>query len=199
MFLMTHARKILMALNLILILLIAVTASAAASAPAVTAGQADGTTGRGFSTTFSYYYVAGSTLTTRDSTSGWGYSGVGCVSLANGDELFTVSLELPEGARIDYLRLFYRDTSASNGMAWLTTYDGAGNFTDLTSVSSAGNGGYGTTLSPYLGHVVNNASRAYVLNWAANQTGNTMQLCGLRVAYRLAVNEFYLPLLMRRS
>lgn len=190
MFLMTPARKILLALNLVLILLIVLTASVSA---------ADGTPGRGFSTTFSYYHIAGSAFTTRDSTSGWDYDSVGCVSLANGSELFTASLELPEGARIDYLRLFYRDTSASNGTTWITTYNGAGNFADLTSVSSAGNSGYGTTLSPYLGHIVDNASQSYVLNWQAAQTGTTMQLCGMRVAYRLAVNEFYLPLLMRRQ
>ena len=48
-------------------------------------------------------------------------------------------------------------------------------------------GGYGTTLSTYLGHVVNTELNAYVLNWRPNQLGSAMRLCGLRVAYRLPV------------
>lgn len=134
---------------------------------------------------FYYKFLAGSALRPRDSSSGWRYEGVGCVYRSNGSELFTINLDIPNGARIDYLRLFYRDTSASNGTAWITNYDGAGNFTDLTSVSSAGNGGYGTTLSPQLSHVVDTAARSYVVNWEPAQNGNTMQLCGVRVAYRL--------------
>jgi hypothetical protein len=136
-------------------------------------------------TDFYYAFVAGSSLRPRDSSSGWRYQGVGCVYINNGNQLMTVDLNIPAGARIDYLRLYYRDTSASNSTAWITTYDGAGAFTDLTNVSSAGNSGYGTTLSPLVSHVVNNASRSYSLNWQANQTGTSMQLCGLRVAYRL--------------
>jgi hypothetical protein len=136
-------------------------------------------------TDFYYAFVAGSSLRPRDSSSGWRYPGVGCVYINNGNQLMTVDLNIPTGARIDYLRLYYRDTSASNSTAWITNYDGAGAFTDLTNVASTGNSGYGTTLSPLVSHVVNNASRSYSLNWQANQTGTSMQLCGLRVAYRL--------------
>jgi hypothetical protein len=136
-------------------------------------------------TDFYYTFVAGSSLRPRDSSSGWRYPGVGCVYINNGNQLMTIDLNIPTGARIDYLRLYYRDASASNSTAWVTNYNGAGAFTDLTSVSSAGNSGYGTTLSPFVNHVVNNASRSYSLNWQANQTGTSMQLCGLRVAYRL--------------
>ena len=136
-------------------------------------------------TDFYYKFIAGSALRPRDSSSGWRYDSVGCVYRSSGSELFTQNLDIPDGARIDYLRLFYRDTSASNATAWITNYDGAGNFTDLTSVNSAGNSGYGTTLSPLLSHVTNTASRSYVVNWEPAQNGNTMQLCGVRVAYRL--------------
>ena len=136
---------------------------------------------------FYYIYVAGATFRPRDSASGWDYSGVGCVSRASGSELFISDLAIPNGSRIDYLRIYYYDTSASNSTAWITNYDGAGNYTDLTSAVSAGTGGYGTVLSAYLGHVANTASRSYTLNWSAGTNGNTMRLCGLRVAYRLPV------------
>ena len=100
-------------------------------------------------------------------------------------DLFTLHLEVPNGARIDYLRLFFYDTSSANSQSWITTYDAQGAFSDLTSVDSVGAGGYSTTLSAYLGHVVDTATNAYVLNWRPNQLGNAMRLCGLRVAYRL--------------
>jgi hypothetical protein len=134
---------------------------------------------------FYYIHVTGATLRPRDSSSGWDYSGVGCVQLANGSELLNIHLDIPNGSRIDYLRMFFYDTSSNNSTAWVTNYNGSGSFTDLVSVNSTGNAGYGSQLSPLLEHVVNNSSRSYALNWRANQTGGSMRLCGLRVAYRM--------------
>lgn len=100
---------------------------------------------------------------------------------------FTLHLDVPHGARIEYLRLFYYDTSPANSQAWITTYNAQGSLTDLTTITSTGATGYGTTLSPQITHVVDTANNAYVLNWRANQLGKSMRLCGLRVAYRLPV------------
>jgi hypothetical protein len=136
--------------------------------------------------TFYYAFVAGSALHPVDSDTTWNYDGYGCVSASTGaSNLFNVHLDLPQGSRIDYLRIFYYDTSSNDSRAWITTYDGEGGFSDLTDVDSSGNSGYGTALSDYVGHVVDTTNDSYVLNWRANQTGSTMRLCGLRVAYRL--------------
>ena len=136
---------------------------------------------------FRYIYVAGAALRPRDNSSGWDYSGVGCVSRASGSELLNIHLAIPDGSRIDYLRIYYYDTSGSNSTAWVTNYDSAGNYTDVINVASTGSGGYGTQLSAYSGHVANTASRSYVLNWSAATNGSSMRLCGLRVAYRVPV------------
>jgi hypothetical protein len=106
---------------------------------------------------------------------------------ATPNELFTLNLDIPHGARIDYLRLLYYDKSAANSQAYITAYDAQGSLSDLIGVNSSGNSGYGYQISAYLGHVVDTESKAYVLNWRANQRGSTMRLCGLRVAYRLPV------------
>jgi hypothetical protein len=106
-------------------------------------------------------------------------------------------LDLPEGSRIDYLRIFYYDTSANDSRAWITTYDGTGGYDDIATVPSSGNGGYGTEVSAYVGEVVSNLNNAYVLNWHASQTGDTMRLCGLRVAYRLPL--VYLPIIFKNG
>jgi hypothetical protein len=134
-----------------------------------------------------FYYVlgAGSTFRPRASSTTWGYPGTGCVNAVSGNDIFTLPLILPQGSRIDYLRLYYYDTSNHNSRAWITTYNGSGGFTDLLNVDSTGNSGYGTTLSTFSGHIVDNFSNSYVLNWQPDQTGGTMRLCGMRVAYRL--------------
>ena len=135
---------------------------------------------------FYYMYVAGSTLRHRISGNNWYSAGSGgCVYTDNTSNILNLDAQFPEGARIDYLRIFYYDTSASDSTAWVTAYDGASGLNDLTNVSSSGDTGYGTNLGGYLGHVVNSYTSAYLLNWRPIVADNTMQLCGLRVAYRL--------------
>jgi hypothetical protein len=74
---------------------------------------------------------------------------------------------------------------ALKSYAWVTIYDGAGDYTDITSVSFGTDVGYHTNLSAYVGHVVENGDNAYVLNWRPTFGGNGFRLCGMRVAYRL--------------
>lgn len=139
---------------------------------------------------FYYVFAAGSTLRPREVSQGWTASGDGGCIYANAlpGQVMNLHLDLPEGSRIDYLRLFFYDSSSgSDSIAWVTIYDGAGGLTDLTNVLSTGTAGYGTTLSALVEHVVANADHAYVLNWRPNVTGSSMRLCGLRVAYRLPI------------
>lgn len=149
---------------------------------------------------FHYLHVAGSTLRPRNSISTWASSGDGgCIyATANPGIVYNLDLQLPMGARIDYLRIYYYDTSASDSNAWVTIYNDSGGLTDITSVSSSGTSGYGTNLSAYIGHVVNNSDYSYVLNWRPNVDGNTNRLCGLRVAYRIALDKtVFLPMVIK--
>ncbi len=144
--------------------------------------------GINWSALYYYYHATGSAFRPRDSSVDWGNDGSGgCLYLTAGStsEIFNIHLEVPHGSRIEYLRIYYYDTSASNSTAWVTRYDDEGGYQDVTSVSSAADTGYGTQLGVYLEHVVDTVNYAYVLNWRPNVTGSTMQLCGLRVAYRL--------------
>jgi hypothetical protein len=136
-------------------------------------------------TNFYYFFAAGSSFRPRDSATGWDYQSVGCISARGGNDIFTLHLEVPHGARIDYLRILYYDTSATNTSGYITSYNAQGAVSDLIGATSTGNGGYGYVVSNYLGHVVNTESNAYILNWIPGTTGSTMRLCGLRVAYRL--------------
>jgi hypothetical protein len=146
-----------------------------------------------------YFFAAGSSLHSADYTMRQDYQPGACIAaMDTGAQFFTLNLNLPQGSRIDYLRLYYYDTDAANNSeANIRKYDAAGNYTEITSVSSSGSGGYGSALSGFANHVVDNGSGAYVLNWQPIVTGSTMQLCGLRVAYRLPAKLVYLPLIIK--
>lgn len=134
--------------------------------------------------TYHYAFVAGSALRPRNSTADWMVaSSGGCLYTNALGEIFNVDLQLPDGATIEFLRLYYYDTSADDNRAWVTSYDGAGNYSDLITVASTGNVGYGQALSASPSVVVDNYSNNYVLQWTSDTAGNTSQLCGLRVFY----------------
>ncbi|HNT54586.1 MAG TPA: hypothetical protein PKG95_07730 [Anaerolineaceae bacterium] len=146
---------------------------------------------------FHYLYVTGSALRPRDGAYNWLSTGSGgCIYTTVGG-LFNVDLQLPEGAGIDYLRIFYYDTSASDANAWITSYDGEGNFDDLVYVGSTGTAGYGTALSDFTRVYVHNANQSLVLNWRPNDASSAMQLCGLRIAYHMPDYYLYLPGILR--
>lgn len=137
---------------------------------------------------FYYYHVTGSALHPRDSSVEWNTGGSGgCLYQVSGEPsvIYNLHQEIPDGARIDYLRLFYYDTSVGASYAWVTRYDDAGGLDDITNVHSENASGYGTALSAYVGHIVDNINYSYILNWRPYVNGTTMYLCGLRVAYRL--------------
>lgn len=145
--------------------------------------------------------VAGTALRPRSSSTGWAANEAngGCIYATNGSDVFNVDIQLPEQAQIRYLRIYFDDTSSSHdSYAWVTAYDGGGRPPDdLLFVSSTGNAGYGTNLSALTPVMVDNFSRSMVLNWRPNETGNTMQLCGLRIAYRMPDYPIYLPAVLR--
>ncbi|HOA22220.1 MAG TPA: hypothetical protein PKL82_06985 [Anaerolineaceae bacterium] len=133
-----------------------------------------------------YYYdfSAGATMRPRASLTNWEYDSGGCIHPSKGYDLFTLPLDLPQGASIDYLRLYFYDTSTTaNGTAFITIYDGAGGIDDLISVSSVGSAGYGYAVSDYVNHVVDNVNYAYVLNYSSGTPSSSVRLCGLRVMY----------------
>jgi len=135
---------------------------------------------------FYYDFSAGATMRPRASLTNWAYDSGGCIHPSKGADLFTLPLNLPDGVRIDYLRLYFYDTSTTtDSYAWITIYNGSGSTTDLIFVTSAGSAGYGYEVSDFVDHVVDNMNYSYVLNYANSTTSNTVRLCGLRVAYRL--------------
>jgi hypothetical protein len=160
-----------------------------------------GNSPQGPQATFSYYYVSGATLLTRDSATGRDYSGTGCSYTVGGtDRIMNTELDLPDGAVIKYLRLYYNDTSAADDVrGYITSYEAGNSTNDLTSVSSTGSAGIGTSLSPEITHTVSNSSFAYVLIGWPDISASTVQVCGLRVAYYAPGTALFLPHVERNA
>ena len=71
------------------------------------------------------------------------------------------------------------------GQAWVTSYDSAGNYADLLYLPFGHQYGYATELSPLVGAVVDTLNHSYVINWRPNLVGDSLLVCGIRVAYKL--------------
>lgn len=128
-----------------------------------------------------YLFVAGSAFTPRRSSITVTYPGGGCVN-GSSDYLVT-SLELPQGAQVSGVRLFYyNDGTSASANAALTSYTGDGGSNDLIFQTTTQNTGYVseyfTPAAPPL--VIDNGNQAYTLQAS---TGSGVRLCGMRVFY----------------
>lgn len=142
---------------------------------------------------FSYAHIAGSTFRPRDSATTWTYAGAGCITSTAGTQLFVHKLLLPQDAVVNYLRIYYNDTSTSDVSAYITSYDSAGGAADLTSAASSGTPGYSEALSPLIAYSVDNVSNVLVVNVIFGGADPSLAFCGVRVAYtedRIFANAF---------
>lgn len=130
--------------------------------------------------------IAGSTLRPRTSTDGHSASGSGgCIYNSSGSPfgVFNVPLQLPAGANVLGVRMYFNDTSASNSSGWFTVYDLYGEIVEEFAVLSFGNTGEGFADTAPINHLIDPNAYSYVLNWRPVVAGSTMQLCGFRVIY----------------
>jgi hypothetical protein len=134
---------------------------------------------------FSYYRLLGTAFTPRTSATTYAYNFNGCIYLNGGsDNRLMVPLLLPEGAVIKFLRLYYDDTDVTYDItAWITRYQPGVTSEDITSLTSTGSTGYGTSLSAELDHVVDLTNWAYTVIIAPNTITSATSFCGIRVAY----------------
>ena len=140
---------------------------------------------------FSYYRLVGTAFNQRTTATTFAYNFNGCVYETGGtDNRFMAPLLVPAGSTIKYLRLYYDDTNAGTDLtAWLTRYQPGVSSEDLTSVTSSGSSGYGTTLSPEITHTVDLTNWAYTVIIAPNANAASNSFCGVRVAYYAPVGS----------
>ncbi|MGD9902898.1 MAG: hypothetical protein AB7U83_05475 [Vicinamibacterales bacterium] len=130
--------------------------------------------------------IVGSALKPRENDVSYSVSSGGsCAYVTAGDAstVWNAVPQLPDGAVVDTLRMYYSDTSASNSTGWFTIYDLYGTIVQEFPVSSSGSAGNSFNDSAAIGHTVDYSVYSYVLNWRPVVVGSAMQLCGFRVFY----------------
>ena len=96
---------------------------------------------------------------------------------------------IPEAAA-NYTTVLDQEVNAlPMSYAWVTSYDSAGGFDDIITLPFGNYYGYSTELSGYIGEVVDTLNNSYLINWRPNMVGDTMRVCGMRVAYKLSLGE----------
>ncbi len=139
--------------------------------------------------TFSYYMVSGPGLQPRSTANDQVYSSSGCSYMSTGSStglLTGTGMHLPNDSVIKFIRLYYYDTDASNGVdAFLTRYAPGSAVQDLVSTGStnAFNSGSGFTVSTEITETVNAASYSYILYAWPDIASTALRYCGIRVAY----------------
>ena len=127
-----------------------------------------------------YLFVAGSAFTPRKSGQIITYPGGGCTNTSS-DWVLT-SLELPDGAEVLGLRLYYYNNGSAGSVSGaLTSYTGAGGSSDLLVGTSTENIGYSSEYFPATTPlVIDNFAKSYAL---LGTTGIDLRLCAIRVFY----------------
>lgn len=148
--------------------------------------------------------MAGSNFHPRDSSTTFSYSGGGCMqrTSSTGDSWFTIDLSLPDGAVIDFLRVYYYDNDATydiNSELW--AFNGAGGTTLIAEADSAGVLGYSSTGSSFFSHTVDNVNESLVVVASIQGgVGANLQLCGVRVRYQYSAFAMnFLPTVMNNT
>lgn len=126
-----------------------------------------------------YLFVAGSAFTPRTSAQTVTYPGGGC---SYSTDALTTSLELPDFAQIEGVRVYYYSTNPSANVGlFLTTYPGDGSSNDLLTGTSSFSSGYSDEYFDAVPALtVDNLGGSYVLT--ATMDAGT-RFCGMRVFY----------------
>ena len=143
--------------------------------------------------------IAGLSFHPLDSNVAYGTAPGGCLYQTGSGGDFASDIQVPDGAVIDYLRVYFYDTDGgSDAVAELYAYDGAGNSTLIASAVGSGTPAYGSAVSELFSHYVDNAAEALavVLDFQGAST-DALRICGIRIRYQF--NRINLPLVLKQA
>jgi hypothetical protein len=141
---------------------------------------------------------AGSSFHPRDSTTTFNYGGFGCLYRTGGSTWFTIDVQVPDGAEIDFFRIYFYDNDADNNViAYLYSFDGAGSADELDVAASSDTPGFSSAGSGFLSHIVDTTSESISLVVGFDEGNNSnLAFCGVRIRYQYAVASVTLPAVM---
>ncbi len=148
-----------------------------------------------------FKFLSANTFVPYDDDMTYNYHGAGCVYRTGGTSFSEHDLQLPDGAEIDFLRVyFYDNDAANNAAAHLFAFDAAGGFTSIASAASSGTPGQSSSGSGFFSYIVDNVSRALSLRLDyGGGTNSNLRICGVRLRYQYTVARLSLPAILNQT
>ena len=144
-----------------------------------------------------YRFLAANTFVPHDDDMTYFYDGGGCVYRTGGNRFASHSLELPQGAEITYLSIYFYDNDDHNVGAYLYGYDGSGGHSEIAQAFSSGTPGQSAAGSGPFSYFVNNGTTALNLTLDYGFAGDeNLRICGVRVRYEYTISITDLPLIL---
>ncbi|HNS52959.1 MAG TPA: hypothetical protein PKO09_17495 [Anaerolineae bacterium] len=131
----------------------------------------------------------------------WQYDGLGCVFRVSGTGTTSHDLQLPDGAVVTYVRIYFKDLDPDDdAYVYLYAYDGQGGSDAIASAHSSGTPGWGSGGSVPFSHPVDNLNEALHLKLDYQSgTNDSLMICGVRVQYTYNLSTSSLPLVLNQS
>lgn len=142
-----------------------------------------------------FLYIAASTFVPFDSTMTYVNEGLGCIYRTGGAWLMEHSVQLPQGAEISQIRLYFYDNSTvDNAALQLYAFPGTGK---IAEVESTGTPGQSWVDSAPFSHRVDNSAEALVarLDYQSSWSEN-VKICGVRIRYQYTPSIVDLPVIL---
>jgi hypothetical protein len=145
----------------------------------------------------SYFFVLGWQLIPRDSDLVYTHTRGGCLMVtAGGRPYLTFPVTIPDGSTIKYVRMWYRDSDVDHYLRVnLNRYEVGQTFYEVTSLESTD--ADNTAVSAELTEVVDGTSYQYSIDAEWLDPGESLRICGVRVAYYDPFHANFLPSVQR--
>ena len=151
-----------------------------------------------------YKRYSADTFTPIYSNMQYTYASGGCMYRTGGNlyDYTAHTVQLPEGAEITYLRLYFYDINADHNVgAKLMSFDNMGNQPVVDAVESSGTPGWSSVGSGYpFSYVVHNMDESIAV-WLGfdSNTDYTVQICAVRIQYKYTLSRTSLPVILNES
>ena len=121
------------------------------------------------------------------------------MTAGDSNTVWNFPLALPEGSKVEWLRMYYRDADGShNTTGWFTKYDLYGGLVREWAVNSTGSAGdnYSDVLITPT-ETIDYSNFSYVLNWRPQAVTSTLHTVWLPLVLHRAHGRRYLPVVIR--
>jgi hypothetical protein len=131
----------------------------------------------------------------------YNYYGGGCRYRTGGTAFMDHTLQLPEGAEIDYLRIYFYDNDASNDAnSILFAYDDVGNYIQIAQAYSSGTPGWSSAGSGFFSYIVDNLNQSLSLRLGFGSGSNSnLVICSVRIRYQYTLALRSMPLILKEA